>query len=211
MVSVGWRFGVRHLLSTRSVRATPVECVCALPGDELITNPIGTLTHAVTIQRARPDVWQWLVQMGAGSRAGWYSYDSLDNRRQPSATRIVPELQRIDVGTLFPALPGTVDGFHVLQFEPKRSLVLGWRPEHDTPPVMSWAFVLRDEDDECTRLIVRVRGASGYSFYGLPTWIGKPLVRLVHFMMERKQLLGIARRAESLPRMGPLPRRAGAA
>jgi hypothetical protein len=118
MVSVGWRFGVRHLLSTRSVRATPVECVCALPGDELITNPIGTLTHAVTIQRARPDVWQWLVQMGAGSRAGWYSYDSLDNRRQPSATRIVPELQRIDVGTLFPALPGTVDGFQVLQFEP---------------------------------------------------------------------------------------------
>ena len=31
--------------------------------------------------------------MGAGSRAGWYSYDLLDNGRRPSATRLVPELQ----------------------------------------------------------------------------------------------------------------------
>ena len=34
---------------------------------------------------ARHEVWPWLVQMGAGSRAGWYSYDFLDNGRRPSA------------------------------------------------------------------------------------------------------------------------------
>ena len=64
--------------------------------------------------------------MGAGSRGGWYSYDWLDNGRQPSATRIVPELQHPAVGTIFPALPGMTDGFSVLAIEPERALTLGW-------------------------------------------------------------------------------------
>ena len=42
------------------------------------------------------------------------------SRRRPSATRIVPELQHIAVGTLFPALPGLTEGFVVLAFEPQR-------------------------------------------------------------------------------------------
>jgi hypothetical protein len=182
----------------RSVCATPVEQMCILPGDELIANPIGAFTHAISIRCRRGRVWAWVAQMGAGTRGGWYSYDVLDNRGQPSATRIVPELQHIDIGTLFPALPGVTGGFHVLHVEPKRNLVLGWRPAPDAPPLVTWAFVLRDADDGNTRLIVRARGGPGYSFYGLPVWIGMPAVRLVHFVMERKQLLGIAARAESL-------------
>jgi hypothetical protein len=51
-----------------------------LTGDELIMLSIGTLTHAITIRRSPGDVWPWLVQMGAG-RAGWHSYDFLDNGR----------------------------------------------------------------------------------------------------------------------------------
>ena len=46
---------------------------------------------------------------GAGPRGGWYSYDWLDNGRQPSATRIVPELQHPAVGTIFPALPSVTE------------------------------------------------------------------------------------------------------
>ena len=57
------------------------------------------------------DVWPWIVQMGAGSRAGWYSDDVIDNRRQPSADRIIPTLQTIAIGALFPAVPGSIDGF----------------------------------------------------------------------------------------------------
>jgi hypothetical protein len=68
----------------RSVRATALERTCRLPGDELIAEPIGTLTHAITIWRPTRDVWPWLAQMGAGSRAGWYSYDFIDNGRQRS-------------------------------------------------------------------------------------------------------------------------------
>jgi hypothetical protein len=95
-----------------------------LPADQWIPQAIDTLTHGVTIRRAPRDVWPWLMQTGAGSRGGWYSYDWLDNGRQPSATRIVPELQRPAVGTVFPALPGVTEGFVVMAVEPERMLTL---------------------------------------------------------------------------------------
>ena len=82
--------------------------------DELIPEAITSLTHAVTIRRPRQDVWPGLAQMGAGNRAGRYSYDFIDNGRQRSADRIVPDLQTIAVGALFPAVPGATDGFQVL-------------------------------------------------------------------------------------------------
>jgi hypothetical protein len=181
----------------RSVRATDLEHTRGLPGDELIAEPIGTLTHAITIRRPVREVWPWLVQMGAGSRAGWYSYDIVDNGRQGSADRIVPELQQVAVGTLFPSLPGATDGFHVLAMETERSLVLGWVPPSSAAPLMTWAFVLERVDECHTRLIVRARGARGYPFYGLPPAIGMPFIRFGHFVMQRKQLLNIASRAES--------------
>ena len=110
----------------QSVRATLAERTRVLPDDERIPQAIDTLTHGVTIQSTPRDVWPWVIQMGAGSRAGWYSYDWLDNGRQPSATRIVPELQQPSVGTIFPALPGMTEGFVVLAIEPERLLTLGW-------------------------------------------------------------------------------------
>jgi hypothetical protein len=154
------------------------------------------LTHAITIAGSPGAVWPWLVQMGAGTRAGWYSYDFLDNGRQASATRIVPELQHITVGTLFPALPGVTEGFVVLAFEPQRSLILGW-PEPDGSPMVTWAFVLEQHTGSTTRLIVRVRAGQGYRFHGLPVWLSNPAIRLVHFVMQRKQLLGVARRVDA--------------
>lgn len=180
-----------------SVRASRLERTRALPGDELIRDPIASLTHAITIQRAPHGVWPWLVQMGA-DRAGWYSYDFIDNGRRPSADRIMPALQTIAAGELFPAVPGATDGFHVLAFETVRHLVLGWRPAPGAAPIMTWAFVLEWRTDATTRLIVRARGGHEYPFYGLPPWIGKPFIRFGHFVMQRKQLLGIAWRAESL-------------
>jgi hypothetical protein len=180
----------------RSVRATAVERARALPGDELIPDPIASLTNAITIECPKDEVWPWLAQMGAGSRAGWYSYDFIDNRRQPSATRIVEALQSIDVGTLFPAVPGATDGFHVLAFATGRYVVLGWRPAPGAAPIMTWSFVLDEREGGHTRLVVRARGNRDYPFYGLPRWLGMPLVRCVHFVMERKQLLGIKVRAE---------------
>ena len=182
----------------RSVRATADERARALPGDERIPQAIDTLTHGVTIRRAPRDVWPWLVQMGAGSRGGWYSYDWLDNGRQPSAARIVPELQHPAVGTIFPALPGVTDGFTLLAIEPERVLTLGWLAPDGTPEV-TWTFVLEEVAPGVTRLLVRARGGPGYRFHGLPLLLTRLVVRVVHFIMQRKQLLGIKRRAESTP------------
>jgi hypothetical protein len=179
----------------RSVRATPLEQTRRLAGDELIQDPIASITHAITIHCPRRDVWPWIAQMGAG-RAGWYSYDFLDNGRRRSAERILPEMQHVAIGTLFPASPGAIDGFHVLQIETGRSLVLGWVPAKGSAPIMTWAFALEDADEGSTRLVTRARGSHDYPFYGLPRALGEPCIRIVHFVMERKQLLGIASRAE---------------
>ena len=176
------------------VHATPAERARTLPGDDLIPQPIGAVNHAITIHRPPHEVWPWLVQMGSG-RAGWYAYDFIDNGRHPSADRILPEYQEISVGTVFPALPGATDVFTVVQFEPERSLVLSWRlnGRYQT----TWAFVLEQTQPDQTRLIVRGRIASGYHPYGLPQWLALGAGRLAHFIMQRKQLLGIARRAEA--------------
>jgi hypothetical protein len=180
----------------RSVHADHAERVCRLPGDDVIPTPLASLTHAVTIDRDSRSVWPWLAQMGAG-RAGWYSYDLLDNGRQPSATRIMAEQQSIAIGTLFPALPGATDGFKVLAFEPGTWLLLGWA-EPDGAPLVTWAFVLESRGNNRTRLITRVRGSERYRFHGLPAALSTKIVRIVHFVMQRRQLLGIARRVESL-------------
>ena len=185
----------RDVRASRSVRADRSERRRALPGDPCISEPLGTLTHAITIGRPPRAVWPWLIQMGAGSRAGWYSYDVVDNGRTPSAARVVRDLQDVAVGTVFTALPGVTEGFTVLAFEPYRSLILGWQTP-GAEPLVTWAFVLEERAGHSTRLIVRVRGGQGYRFHGLPLWA----VRLVHCVMERKQLLGIARRVEQAPR-----------
>jgi len=184
--------------TTLPVRATEDERTRPLPGDDLIANPLGTLTHAVTIHAAPHDVWSWLAQMGAG-RAGWYSYDTLDNGGQPSATAIVPALQQLELGMVFPALPGATDGFTLAAFEPERFLILDWKTA-DGERLVSWAFVLEPLADTSTRLIVRARGSQGYRFFGLRSSFTKrivPVVDLVHSIMQRKQLLGIAQRAET--------------
>jgi hypothetical protein len=89
----------------------------------------------------------------------------------------------------FPALPGTSDGFTLLGFEPESFLLLGWMSPNGTP-ITTWAFVL----DEAAHNSAR------------------PLVRLMHFIMERKQLIGIATRAEMQSASGvvKVPRRADA-
>ena len=107
--------------------------------------------HAVTI-RARPaQVWPWLVQMGC-RRAGWYSYDGLNNGGVPSEEGIVPELQHAEVGDIFPMSRKAEDTFVVRMVEPERALVIG-----DAAGGMTWAFALEPVGENTTRLITRVR------------------------------------------------------
>jgi membrane protease YdiL (CAAX protease family) len=203
--AVLWRYDWKTLATprgrARSVRASVEEKTRALSGDELIPHPLASLTHAITLRCGRAKVWPWLVQMGAGSRAGWYSYDFLDNGRTPSAVNIVPSLQHLSVGMVLPALPGATDAFTVLAFEPERFLIVGWLSPDGTR-LMTWAFILEEAGPDSTRLIVRARAGSGYQFHRLPSWLADRIVPIVHFVMQRRQLLGIAARAESSPAGG---------
>ena len=180
---------------TGRVQPAGDEATRHLPGDELIAQPLASLTHAITIHTAPRAVWPWLAQMGAG-RGGWYSYDRVDNGGQPSVACVVAELQQLTPGMIFPAVPGAIDGFTLASFDPEHSLVLGWRAP-DRSWLVTWAFVLHELHDGSTRLVVRVRGGTGYEFHGLPWPVARVVVPVVHFFMQRKQLLGLAARAEA--------------
>ena len=177
------------------IHATRAEKNSELDGDDLIPHPIGVVNHAITIHRPPSAVWPWLVQMGAG-RAGWYAYDFIDNGGHRSADRILPEYQRVAVGDVMPAVPGAADVFVVARCDPERSLVLAWKLP-DGRYQTTWAFALTQPTQGQTRLIVRGRVAPGYRPYGLPQWVALLIGRPAHFIMERKQMLGLALRAES--------------
>lgn len=176
-------------LSRLRVRALGDEGRRPLPGDEIVPDSKGQWTNAVTIQGRPADIWPWILQMGC-TRAGWYSYDGLDNGGQPSAERIVPELQDVELGDVFPWTPTDREGFIVRAIEPDRALVLGGTP----PPFrMSWAFVLQPLDEATTRLIARCRAVPRSVAVGVLLRLFHP----VHFAMQRKQLLSVKRRVEA--------------
>jgi len=178
-------------LSRRPVWPLRDEGRRALPGDDVLPAAKGQWTHAITI-RARPeDIWPWLVQMGC-RRAGWYSYDGLDNGGVPSAGRIVPAWQRAEVGDLFAWTPTASDGFIVRAVEPERALVLGGTAGAFYR--VTWAFVLEAIDATHTRLLTRSRGDYTSPVVGL---VLRFVVRPIHFAMQRKQLLNLKRRVEA--------------
>ena len=87
------------------------------------------------------------------------------------------------------------EGFTLLASERDQVLTLGWLAPDGTTQV-TWTFVLDEVAPGTTRLLVRVRGGSGYRFLGLPLPLTRVAVRVVHVIMQRKQLLGIASRAK---------------
>ena len=149
-------------------RASDDERRRLLPGDELVAHPKWTITHAITINTPPEAVWPWVIQSGSG-RAGWYAYDHIDNAGAPSARRIVPELQHVEVGDVMPALLGFRDAFIVSEVIPERALVLvvplqsaaeasAAASDLSGPvPRLSWALVLEPLDGGRVRLISRGR------------------------------------------------------
>ena len=142
-------------------------------------------------------LWPWIAQLGQG-RGGFYSYDFLENLAGcdiHSAGRIVPRWQDIKVGDEVKLAPAV--GLGVAALEPGRSLVLrGGIPVGNTPPPydFTWAWVLRDEPDGTSRLLVRERYA-----YTRPwaRFLVEP-VEAVSFVMSQKMLRGIRDRAEQM-------------
>lgn len=178
---------------------TATELRRALPGDDLIPHPRLVSDRALTIHAAAEDVWPWLVQMGY-QRGGWYTNQRLDKLiwhiDNPSADRIIPELQRLQVGDIVPDGPPGTACFQVAALEPGRALVLlDAGGTHVPGTAFSWAFVLEPGADSETRLQVRTRGA--YPPRLLMTLVARLVVGPADCVMVSGQMLrGIKRRAE---------------
>jgi hypothetical protein len=176
--------------------ATDEEVGRAMPGDDEVKQPTFNATRAVTIQARPEEIWPWLVQIGA-TRAGWYSYDWLDNLGKPSARSIIPEMQHMAVGDLVPISPDGKQGMGVKAFEPNQWM-LWWDKQGDA----TWYWGLYPQDESHTRLITRVR--MHYRWLS-PTILFSLLVEFTDIVMMRKCMRGIKQRAERASRQTPEP------
>jgi hypothetical protein len=186
--------------------ATQAEIGRVWPGDELVPHPCQVTTRAITIRATPADIWPWIVQIGYG-RGGFYSYDWLENLSGLdiiSQDEIVPKYQDLALGDKVHIAPETP--LTVTTLEPNRAVVLHnvMNPftaelvhleDREPGPYLnwSWAFLLNELEDRSTRLVVRVR--VDYQ----PRWLAPSayaLLEPVHFIMERKMLLGIKERAQ---------------
>ena len=179
------------------------------PGEGLIPGGRRGATMAVTIDAPPSRVWPWLVQMGC-DRAGWYSWDRLDNGGIPSAERIHTEWQNLAVGDRLSSTPSGRAWFEVVALEPERFLGLrapinlrGGRPFDSAGPRplfyidALWAFQLKPLPDGRTRLVV-----SGYA--AARPRILQAIADLVfwepaHWIMQTRQFANLKRRAERPP------------
>ena len=162
--------------------ATPEEIAGPVVGDDLIPDATLITTRSIDCDGPPADVYPWLAQMGFG-KAGWYSYDWLDNLGRRSATEIRPEWQVAEGEPV----PGGPVAFRAAVARPGEAFVLGFqRPRID----FTLAFDLRPSDDG-TRLVTRVR--SRLRFPG-----GRLVERLGlgpgDGVMVRKQLLELRKR-----------------
>jgi hypothetical protein len=169
--------------------ATDEEIGRAMPGDDIVGDPSFNATRAVTIRASAECIFPWIVQMGV-KRAGWYSYDLLDNLARPSAEVILPEHQNVQIGTLIPMSPDGKQGMYVKNFK-ANEWMLWWDNKGDS----SWVWGIYSEGEARSRLVTRVRVK--YRWFS-PTILFSLIIEFFDIVMMRKCMLGIKRRAEAL-------------
>jgi hypothetical protein len=172
--------------------ATDAEANGRLLGDELLEEPDGVATRAITIDAPASAVWPWIAQMGPSPRGGAYTYDWIENLLgldMHSADRVLPEYQQPQVGDTLGY------GKNLMRFErvePQR--VLATQSEDGN---WVWSFVLNERYGK-TRLISRNR----FRLRSLAAKIGMVPMEPASLVMERKMLRGIKERAERLAAQG---------
>jgi proline iminopeptidase len=143
--------------------------------------------------------------MGYG-RAGWYSWDHLDNWGHASAKELHPEWQDVSLGDRLPSMPDNRTWWEVAALEPERFLGLrasvslggkpfdprGPRPRYFTDSL--WGFLLEDAPGGKTRLVV-----SGYWALS-PRWL-LPIASVLllepsHWIMQMRQFANLRRLVE---------------
>ena len=179
--------------------ATAEELGRVLPGDDLVGHAQFRATRAITVAAPPAAVWPWLLQVGRG-RAGFYSYDRLDNGGRPSAREIRPEYQDVhinDFAAQMTAHPGPTTVFRVRNIDAPHILL--WAKRDST-----WVWQLTADGESGTRLVTRLCARHDWSrpLAGLGSLL---LLELGDFPMMRKMLLGIRERAEEAASRGHEP------
>ena len=173
--------------------ATATDRTRVMAGDGAVVHPSYSATLAVTIDARPEQIWPWLVQMGY-QRGGLYSYDWLDRLfgylDRPSANAILPQFQQLAVGDEIPT--GRGQGFPVTAIEPYRALVLSGVGDGFA---WLWQFGLYPLDERRTRLVSRNRVSVPLT---LGSWLFMRVIEPAAFLMTRRMLLGLKRRAETL-------------
>jgi hypothetical protein len=167
--------------STAEERSRP------MPGDDVLWQPSFSATRAVTIEATPEEIWPWIVQIGY-LRAGFYSYDRLDNDGVPSADRILPEYQSLEVGELVPLAEGA--NARVTVLEPPSLMLLVFEMEEGPWKNATWAWGLYPEGAAHARLVTRLRANAEQTLPRLFLEFGE-------IVMMRKCMLGIKDRASA--------------
>lgn len=171
--------------------ATQAEAQGSVAGDELMPGAGIVSTRAVEIEAPPSAIWPWLVQMGPG-RGGAYTYDWVERRLGidiRNVDRIVPELQKLAVGDEI-EMPGYK--MRVERLDTERAMVV-----RSSNGAWLWAFELRPSHGH-TRLISR--NSFDTSKLRVQDWLAYPIIEPGSWVMERKMLLTIKQRAETLAR-----------
>jgi hypothetical protein len=173
--------------------ARPHEVHAAMPGDDLIDDPAMSATRAIDLDCPPDDAFGWLTQMGFG-RAGWYSYDLIDNLGRCSTRRIHPEWQVTRAGDPVPG--GPVD-FTAAVVDPPHSFVLSLLVQrlarHRIDFTLAYALSptpFATGEPSGSRLVCRARA----KIDGPAGSLAVPALCLGDGIMVRRQLLGIRER-----------------
>ena len=172
--------------------ATSSDVARVMAGDGLLADRTYSGTTAVIVN-ARPEhIWPWLVQIGY-RRGGLYSYDWLDRLfgylDRPSATRILPEFQHLEVGDRIRLDEGRAGPLPSSNPSAHLCWICG-----------TWAVSTGSGSLACIRLTrpghdsYRAAGCAHAAWARLLTHAIEP----AGFIMTRRMLLGVKRRAEAL-------------
>jgi len=177
-------------------------------------HPHAVTTHAITVDAPPEQIWPWLAQMGWG-RGGWYTARWVDQilfpNNAPSAERIIPELQHLDVGDrILDGPPEAKCAFLVEELASNHHLLLhsrehlppGWAQRFGASIDWTWAFVLSERGPRRTRLILRSR------MRVRPWWVTTFYLAVIvpaDFVMSRQMLRGVKARAETTGVRAPAP------
>jgi len=171
--------------------ATGEEVRGEMPGDDIVPRASFNATRAITIQASPERVWPWIVQIGY-RRAGFYTYDLIDNAGYESADRILGEYQHPKIGDWMPMASkvNETTAFMVKALEPNQWLL--WEK-----PDSTWAWKLISMPGSRTRLITRLKQRYPWEspVMALLTIV---LLEFGDFPMMRRVLRGIKARSERM-------------